>query len=766
MTKTNHKKTRAKVTSSLLAGLLMLGYPAGAVLASETPAVVDSSSTQPVDQTTQVQPVVEPSPQPQPIVQTQPVLTVPESTQGPSGPTGPTTTPGPTGPTGPTSTPGPTGPTGKIPTYAFDDAARKWVPTNTSTFSWNPANGLYESPLYYYDPRVGWYHVIPGAQFKSASTVSALSAPSVAGPLSQNNPAAALASLLGLNASNSTTGPNSQNSIAATASTEAMLQNLTNALINNLGNSIAISGDAAVDGNTNGGNAVTGAARVVENLFNLLNAAWSWSNGGLSYFAQNLFGDYFGDITLNPERVEGAGGQLGYYNPNLSAANSNTGPESQNTIALDGTSDITVVNRPTGTINNDLNLLAQSGDASVTNNTNAGNATSGLSSVEVNILNLINSAINAGDSFFGLVNIFGDLNGDILFPEGFLNSVVGAPQTSATEGGSTASNSNTGSGSTNTIGLNAQNNTNLINSPSGFFNNNIQSAAQSGNALVEANTSAGSGITGNASTENNLFNLFNTNLAGDNAVLVLVNVMGQWVGHIMNLPSVNGSTGALLAGNASSSNSATGPGSTNTIDGSTSNNLNVTNSPVGSISNNIKAGATSGNATVSQNTNAGNATSGDAAVATNIANIFGSQFDLNKWFGVLVINVFGNWTGSVADNTSAGENAVSNLREDSQMRPETVSVSTNNANQRTQNQQATSPGLSGGNYLSKGSIGQSTVASGTTDYSTPSAVFAAATNRQLEAKQASESAGMLAGLAAATMLMSGTALHFRRRMMT
>ncbi len=756
MLKVRKRKFWEKSVYSVLAGALILGQSSGAVLAAEG----ELATVQQVEQPTEPQPEAAPQTTTEPV--TEVPVTDPQPVQPvePSNSQGPTSTPGPTGPTGPTSSPGPTSPTGKIPNYAFDDSAGRWVPTNTATFSWNPKSGLYESPLYRYDPVVGWYHVIPGAQAQALTLpTSAQGAPVVASS-AQINPAAVLASMLGLAGSNSNTGPDSQNSIGVAASTEAMLKNLTNALINNISNTAAISGDATVDGNTNAGDAITGAARVVENLFNLLNAAWSWANGGLSYFAQNLFGDHFGDITIDPQRVEGAGGQLGSYNPNTGASNTNTGPDSQNEVTLDGSSDITVINQPNGAINNNLNLLAQSGNASVTNNTNAGNATSGMSSVEVNILNLINSAINAGDSFFGLLNIFGDFNGDVLFPDGFLNSVVG-PQGGS--GNLSAANSYTGPNSSNAIQLNGQNNTNIANSPSAYFNNNIESVTQSGNSLVDGNTSAGSSLTGNATTENNSFNIFNTSLAGDNAVLVLVNVMGQWVGHIMNLPSASGSTGALLAGNATSSNSMTGPGSGNTIDGNSNTNLNITDNPVGSISNNINAGAISGNATVSGNTSAGNATSGDASVSTNIANIFGSQFNLNRWFGVLVINVFGNWTGSVADDTSAGESA-SNLLNSQQQRTATTKetiIQTNSMYDGQRNNSQFISNTGGNSSLQSGS----NVESGTTTNLTPNAVFAAATNRSLDTRQVADSAGLLAGLAAAALLMSGAAIQIRRKLM-
>ena len=54
-----------------------------------------------------------------------------------------------------------------------------------------------------------------------------------------------------------------------------------------------------------------------------------------------------------------------------------------------------------------------------------------------------------------------------------------------------------------------------------------------------------------------------------------------------------------------------------------------------------------GNATVSGNTTGGNAKSGNANTAVNIANLMNDQLNLSNWFGVLFINIFGNWMGSM-----------------------------------------------------------------------------------------------------------------------
>jgi hypothetical protein len=68
----------------------------------------------------------------------------------------------------------------------------------------------------------------------------------------------------------------------------------------------------------------------------------------------------------------------------------------------------------------------------------------------------------------------------------------------------------------------------------------------------------------------------------------------------------------------------------------------------------VTANAQSGDATVSGNTNGGNAKTGDAHAGANIANIVNTNINLSDWFGMLFINVFGSWVGSFGVNTAAG----------------------------------------------------------------------------------------------------------------
>jgi hypothetical protein len=181
--------------------------------------------------------------------------------------------------------------------------------------------------------------------------------------------------------------------------------------------------------------------------------------------------------------------------------------------------------------------------------------------------------------------------------------------------------------------------------------NAINSSTTTGDASVSGNTSAGSATSGIAKGNITLLNLTGSNTVGKNDLLVFVNVLGKWVGVIMNAPT--GSTAADLGGGITQS----GPGSNNVLANNVTDNSTTTNNANLAIHNNVNVGAHSGDATVSNNTRGGNARSGNAYTAVNILNMEGSNLSLSDWFGVLFINVFGFWNGSFGVNTSAGDPA-------------------------------------------------------------------------------------------------------------
>src|SRR5206468_1987958 len=92
---------------------------------------------------------------------------------------------------------------------------------------------------------------------------------------------------------------------------------------------------------------------------------------------------------------------------------------------------LTVNDQQNGQIANNLDLNALSGNATVSQNTTGGNATSGNAEAVANVVNMLNSYIGAKQSFVGVVNVFGNLSGNILMPQEFLDQLIAsnAPNT-------------------------------------------------------------------------------------------------------------------------------------------------------------------------------------------------------------------------------------------------------------------------------------------------------------------------------------------------
>jgi hypothetical protein len=359
------------------------------------------------------------------------------------------------------------------------------------------------------------------------------------------------------------------------------------AQVDNTLKSGAQSGNATVSNNNVGGSATTGNASGVATLVNAIASATNLGSGGLQTFTLNLNGTQNGNVVLNPNQL--LGGSL--IDPVSNSGQNNVGGQNNSTI------------------NNNVNLSATSGNATVSNNRKAGNATTGNATTEADIVNLIESLITDKKAFLGVININGTLNGNILLPASVINQLLKG------QGGLSSSN------------LNAANNITV--------NNNVSLSAQSGTASDINNAHGGNATSGNATTKLNIYNLLNSQIVGGNVLLVFVNVMGNWYGLLMNAPA--GTTSAALGGGISQYSQGDTSVPASQIFG-------VNNE---TINNNVTLASKTGNATVSGNHRGGNATTGNATAIADIVNILGAQINLSGWLGILIINVFGTWNGSL-----------------------------------------------------------------------------------------------------------------------
>jgi hypothetical protein len=515
----------------------------------------------------------------------------------------------------------PTGSDAGTFTYQCDGAyAGKYT---NSYFVYDPATGL-KSPLfsrdYQYNCGTGVWTMVdwsytPARKAFTQSRITATHAPN----LPTNCPVAP--------SSTTSTGPQSGTNISSTgtgsanaatnnASSTAIGTNNTNFNMGNTISSGASTGDALVIGNTTAGSAASGTALSQANVANLLQSTSNVFGPNTVMFTADINGDVNGDFMFDP-----------------SALMTNTGTDSNNSANNNLTVNANDTNNVNAQITNNIDVGAASGDATVSRNTTAGDATSGDASAIVNLMNLINSTVTSGQSFVGTVNINGNLNGDILLPQNLIDQLLAS----------------SGTGSDNSTTTNVTANGTETNNLNAGIANNVTSSAASGDAAVTRNTNGGSATSGNANTNVAILNMTGSNVIGKNDILVFVNVLGTWVGMIVNAPA--GSTSASLGGGITSS----GSGSTNASNTNANLTSNQTNNANLGINNNVNVHANSGDATVSGNTTGGNAKSGDANTAVNILNIAGSNLNLSDWFGVLFINVFGNWNGSFGINTAAGD---------------------------------------------------------------------------------------------------------------
>jgi hypothetical protein len=389
-----------------------------------------------------------------------------------------------------------------------------------------------------------------------------------------------------------TTGPASIVEPAITA----RLQTSVGVTLNTDAISTAQSGNALGQNNYAVQDATSGDAAALATIINLLQSSAGLGNGNVATFVKDIQGDVNGDLLIDPAAFL------------------------QSTSTPQDIENMQITTSMESTINNNIDLSAISGDATLDDNYTAGSATTGSANAVANVVNLINSVIAANQSFLGVVNIYGNYTGDILVPTDTLNSLLASTSTpldaDVTQAAQAAATTTTNSTQT--------------------ITNNVDLSAVSGSAVQAGNTTTGDAATGNAMTNLTILNLTGHQVSAANSLLVFVNVLGKWVGVIMDAPT--GATSAAFAGGAANGTTQAPSNQPDTSNTALSSTQTVTNT--------IRAHAESGDATVSNNFQSGDARTGNATASANIANLLNSAFNLSDWFGVLFINVFGNWLGN------------------------------------------------------------------------------------------------------------------------
>lgn len=320
------------------------------------------------------------------------------------------------------------------------------------------------------------------------------------------------------------------------------------------------------------------------------------------------------------------------------AKNIGNGSGSQNAADIANTQNNATFQKNDATVGNQLVLAANSGNNA--GNYNTGGDTlikTGDANVSANSLTFANNNL-AGNVVYGVVNIYGDLHGDIVFPEEMVANI------------------GNGANSNNTSNTNNSTANSLDQSNQAFIDNNLELSASTGGNTTSGNTGGSSYLsTGDANTTAQVLNVANTNVSDGTTWLVLVNQAGNWIGQIMGAPAGStyaGSAGTQFSTSPSGAITATNGGNgantnnTTSVSQNTQNALSQTNNA--NIGNNLQLSANTGGNSTSYNTGGDNGIqTGDANIVANLVNFVNNNVASNGKLVVTVVNVFGSWVGDL-----------------------------------------------------------------------------------------------------------------------
>lgn len=439
-------------------------------------------------------------------------------------------------------------------------------------------------------------------------------------------------------------GTNSNNSgSVGILNNDLKFQDNSAVVANNL-DQITVTGQNSASDNTGANSLIsTGDANTTGTIITAVNT----NVDGMSVAEFNVNDDHMGDIVLDFDTgcIIGCGGGT------VEVANLDNGSFSDNDAALDSITNNLSFQNNEATIENNMTLESNSGDNIASRNTNGDSMIeTGDANVSASILTMANNNIS-GNIIYSVVNIFGNLVGDIIFPESELASSLNC---SNCPGDLLAENSGNGSNSTNNTGINKETNDSTYQFNDATIENNLNVDASTGKNSASANTNGDTDIeTGNVSVDAQVLNVANSNVAGD-WWLVIVNEAGNWVGKIMGAPdgaTFAGSAGTDFAvdtnGNITATNSGNGSGSNNDANVSQVENNTTVQTNTANLVNNVNLTANTGGNKATDNTGGYSSVStGDANVIANMANFVNNNIASGGRLFVTVVNVFGTWTGN------------------------------------------------------------------------------------------------------------------------
>ena len=410
------------------------------------------------------------------------------------------------------------------------------------------------------------------------------------------------------------------------------------------------------DQNTTGGNTaienivpygtvgiVTGEAGSIQNISTIVNT--NIVADSASIVLKDVFTDNNESINLSSIAPCQASGIIDAPE-SLYDTNSGNNVKILDTTITDTT--LVIRNDNTANINNIVKLDSDTGNNSAIDNISGVVVETGDASTQVNIFTMANTNLTGNCWFYGVINLFGSQNGDIILPyelDILHNSIRPLVfQTSTTTNTGDTLDVSTENASTSSAIINNTNDAQVT--------EDVASNTNTGeNSLIDTinfNT-IGSIITGDATTQKNIIDILNTNYVLNHFFFLQINRYGNWNGQIVGLDSqyiMLSPSDLATAGLSPLSTVFTNSGddvsldvnsvSTNTLVVENNNNLLVNNAiDLNSNTGNNEAGRF--NASIK---------TGNANNRANIVTMGNTNITGDNWY-YMVINIFDDFFGNI-----------------------------------------------------------------------------------------------------------------------
>lgn len=269
--------------------------------------------------------------------------------------------------------------------------------------------------------------------------------------------------------------------------------------------------------------------------------------------------------------------------------------------------EVAVVNGNEATVESTVVATAETGNNSIEGGDGASIDTGDASALAVAV-NVVNTTLVGSNGLLAIVNIVGDYAGDVILPgEGLLSFGDGNPSLQTVENGNEAT-----------------------------IENAVAATADTGGNTIEGSSDA-SIETGDAVAVAESDTIANTNFVGDNWLVVVVNVFGEWLGGIVDGEDADGDgvIGFFFGGGGESDGCDADCGDVGSVSGKN----------VAYVVNTVSASADTGSNTIAGVDDASIAT-GNATATAAAFNFVNNNIVGHNWL-LAVINVFGSWGGDL-----------------------------------------------------------------------------------------------------------------------